>query len=168
MFSVEIAIFFSKQRPWIVTFGHRPMYCSNSNGNDCTDIDDVLRVGLPLTHFFGLEDLFYNHKVDVEIWAHEHSYERFLPLYNYKVMNGSMEQPYVNPKGPVHIVTGSAGCKEGREPFSRVKPKWSAYRSRDYGYTRMKAMNHTHIYFEQVSDDKNGSIIDSVWISKNV
>lgn len=24
------------ERPWIVTFGHRPMYCSNNNTDDCT------------------------------------------------------------------------------------------------------------------------------------
>lgn len=40
--------------------------------------------------------------------------------------------------------------------------------SQDYGYTRMKAYNHTHLYFEQVSDDKNGAIIDSFWIYKYI
>lgn len=31
----------------------------------------------------------------------------------------------------------------------------------------MKAHNRTHLYFEQVSDDKNGEIIDSLWIVKD-
>lgn len=31
----------------------------------------------------------------------------------------------------------------------------------------MKAQNRTHIYFEQVSDDKNGEVIDRVWIVKD-
>lgn len=31
----------------------------------------------------------------------------------------------------------------------------------------MRAENHTHLYFEQVSDDKNGEVIDSFWIIKN-
>ena len=39
--------------------------------------------------------------------------------------------------------------------------------SQDYGYTRMKAYNRTHLYFEQVSDDKNGAIIDAFWIIKD-
>lgn len=30
----------------------------------------------------------------------------------------------------------------------------------------MKAYNKTHIYFEQVSDDKLGAVIDSIWIVK--
>lgn len=31
----------------------------------------------------------------------------------------------------------------------------------------MKAYNKTHLYFEQVSDDKNGDIIDSFWVTKD-
>lgn len=73
------------ERPWIVTYGHRPMYCSNDNDNDCTHSETLVRVGLPFSHWFGLEDLFYEYGVDVEIWAHEHSYERLWPIYDYKV-----------------------------------------------------------------------------------
>uniref|UniRef100_T1GWM5 Purple acid phosphatase n=1 Tax=Megaselia scalaris TaxID=36166 RepID=T1GWM5_MEGSC len=145
----------------------QPMYCSNENDNDCTHSETLTRVGWPFIHYFGLEDLFYKYGVDVEIWAHEHSYERLWPIYDYKVLNGSYEKPYVNPKAPVHLVTGSAGCKEGREPFLDKIPEWSAYHSQDYGYTRMKAHNKTHLYFEQVSDDQNGDIIDSFWIIKD-
>lgn len=31
----------------------------------------------------------------------------------------------------------------------------------------MKAFNATHLYLEQVSDDKNGNIVDSFWIIKD-
>lgn len=154
------------KQPWIVTFGHRPMYCSNDNGDDCSHHETVIRKGLPIFNAFGLEELFYKHGVDIEVWAHEHSYERLWPIYDYKVYNGSKEYPYVNPKAPVHIVTGSAGCREGREPFFKIIPEWSAFHSQDYGYTRMHAVNMTHIYFEQVSDDKNGDIIDRFWVVK--
>lgn len=37
---------------------------------------------------------------------------------------------------------------------------------KDYGYTRLKAHNATHLHFEQVSDDKDGQIIDSFWVIK--
>lgn len=117
------------QRPWIVTFGHRPMYCSNDNDKDCRKLTTLIRVGLPITHFFGLEDLFYNYGVDVEIWAHQHSYERLWPIYNYTVLNGSYSEPYKNPKAPVHLVTGSAGCKEGHAEFLKNVPEWSAFHS---------------------------------------
>lgn len=176
-----------QKRPWIILYGHRPMYCSNENGDDCTHSETITRVGWPFFHFFGLEELLYQYGVDVVIWAHEHSYERLWPIYNYKIYNGSLEEPYRNPRAPVHLVTGSAGCKEGREPFPRKIPQWSAFHSRvciinplsiitlliffkmlqDYGYTRLKVYNRSHLYFEQVSDDKNGQIIDNFFIIKD-
>jgi acid phosphatase type 7 len=85
----------------------------------------------------------------------------------FQVYNGSYEKPYVNPKAPIHIVTGSAGCKEGREPFIHKIPEWSAFHSQDYGFTRFTAFNASHIYFEQVSVDKDGEIIDKLWVVKD-
>jgi hypothetical protein len=29
-----------KNQPWIITMGHRPMYCTNSDNDDCTKFDD--------------------------------------------------------------------------------------------------------------------------------
>ena len=46
------------------------------------------------------------------------------------------------------------GCDEGVEPFKRFRPAWSATHSDDYGYARMTVYNGTHLYLEQVSDDK--------------
>ena len=87
------------RQPWIITMGHRPMYCTNSDG-DCDKVDDRVRTGLPYVHTFGLEELFYKYGVDVEFWAHEHSYERLFPIYNYQMYNGSDEAPYTNPGAP--------------------------------------------------------------------
>ena len=46
--------------------------------------------------------------VDIELWAHEHEYQRMWPVYNRTVYNGSDSEPYVDPKAPVHFITGSA------------------------------------------------------------
>lgn len=154
------------KQPWIVTMGHRPMYCTNQNSNDCTKFDDRVRTGLPYIKKYGLEELFYSNGVDVEFWAHEHSYERLWPIYDYTVFNGTEEEPYRNPGAPVHITTGSAGCKEIHDQF-RPSRNFSAFRSTDYGYTRMQVFNSSHLYMEQVSDDKGGKIIDSIWIVKD-
>ena len=56
------------------------------------------------------EQLLMENNVDVAIWAHEHNYERFWPMYNYTVMNGTTkkDQPYNNARAPLHIITGSA------------------------------------------------------------
>ncbi|KAM6961305.1 acid phosphatase type 7 [Aplochiton taeniatus] len=157
------------KRPWIITMGHRPMYCSDNDHDDCTKFESYVRLGRNDTKppAPGLEDLFYLHGVDLQLWAHEHTYERLWPVYGYKVYNGSTEQPYVNPKAPVHIITGSAGCREKHDPFVPDPRDWSAFRSTDYGYTRMELVNNTHLYLEQVSDDQDGKVIDSIWVVKD-
>ncbi|XP_040575753.1 acid phosphatase type 7 [Lepeophtheirus salmonis] len=156
-----------EKRPWILVFGHRPMYCSNTDKDDCTKFKARTRVGLPLLHLYGLEDLMYKYKVDLAVWAHEHDYERLWPIYNTKVMNGSYERPYDNPKAPVHIITGSAGCQERHDGFLPL-PNRTAFRSMDYGYTRLNVMNGSHLHIQQVSDDQEGAIIDDFWIIKAI
>ncbi|XP_069359974.1 acid phosphatase type 7 isoform X1 [Maniola hyperantus] len=151
-------------RPWLVVMGHRPMYCSDARP-DCAVRALPNRVGLPLLGF-GLEPLLKEYGVDLVIWAHEHSYERTWPLYDGKVYKG-LKEPYLNPRAPVHIVTGSAGCQEDTDKFQPNPPAWSAFRSADYGYTRFAAYNRTHLYIEQVDVDLKGQVIDSVWIVKD-
>ncbi|KAJ8290422.1 hypothetical protein GJAV_G00012650 [Gymnothorax javanicus] len=157
-----------KARPWIITMGHRPMYCSNDDKDDCTQFESYVRLGRNDTRppAPGLEKLFYLNGVDLELWAHEHTYERLWPVYGYEVFNGSIDEPYVNPKAPVHIITGSAGCREKHDGFIPEPRNWSAFRSTDYGYTRLQVLNHTHLYLEQVSDDQFGKVIDSIWLVK--
>jgi len=45
------------------------------------------------------------------------------------------------------------GCHEGHDPWLPM-PEWTAFRSADYGYTRLYAHNATHLELEQVSDDQ--------------
>ncbi|CAF2172897.1 unnamed protein product [Rotaria magnacalcarata] len=155
------------KQPWIITMGHRPMYCSNNNDDEClfTDGYIFIRIGLPFIQEYGLEALFAQYGVDVEFWAHEHSYERLWPVYNETVRNGT-EGAYIDPDAPVHIVTGSAGCGERHDPFGVPRP-WTAFQNNDYGYTRMNVYNTTHLYLEQVSDDQHGKVVDSMWLIKS-
>ncbi|CAH1792329.1 unnamed protein product [Owenia fusiformis] len=155
------------KRPWIITMGHRPMYCSNSDDPPlCTNVENPVRIGIPYIKAFGLEDLFYKYGVDLQFYAHEHSYERLYPVYNRTVCNGTSSDPYKNPRAPVHIVTGSAGCTEGEDPFIPLGLPWSAFRSDDYGYTRMRVVDDQKLYMEQVSVDKKGTVVDKVLITK--
>ncbi|CAI4222855.1 unnamed protein product [Auanema sp. JU1783] len=151
-----------KKVPWIITMGHRPMYCSDFDGDDCTKYESIIRTGLPKTHAYGLEKLFYENGVDIEIWAHEHTYERMWPVYNRTVYNMSMSS-YFDPPAPVHIVTGSAGCKENTDIFVEHPPPWSAKRSTDYGFGLLRIYNKTHINFKQLSAAKD-DIDDDFWI----
>ena len=57
---------------------------------------------------YSFEPVFMKYGVDVVIEAHEHSYERLWPVYQGNVY----QENYNNPKAPVHIVSGAAGCNE--------------------------------------------------------
>ncbi|XP_048586394.1 acid phosphatase type 7 isoform X2 [Nematostella vectensis] len=155
------------QRPWIITMGHRPMYCSNIVGDGCQNHENAIRTGITSLKLFPLEELFYKHGVDLQLYGHEHSYERLYPVYQHKIYKGSEEEPYTNPKAPVHLTSGSAGCKYCHDSFKRDYGPWTAFRSLDYGFTRMKIHNNTHLYFEQVSIDKDYEVIDKVWLIKD-
>ncbi|KAI2654037.1 Acid phosphatase type 7 [Labeo rohita] len=100
------------QRPWIITMGHRPMYCSNDDGDDCT---------------------------------HFQSYEW---IWSSGLMNTHMRD-----SGPSTITRCLTGALK-----SRI--------STDYGYTRMRLINTTHLYLEQVSDDQYGKVIDQMTLVK--
>ena len=60
--------------PWIIVGSHRPMYASiRDNAHDFDYIALMLQ--------FHLEPLFYRYHVDVNLFAHRHSYERTCPMY---------------------------------------------------------------------------------------
>jgi len=157
------------KRPWIVVYGHRPMYCTSTyrSTTNCTYDNDWLRKGWYANFTCGLEDVLYDYGVDLAIWAHEHNYERLWPIYKFKMYNGSDAAPYTNPGAPVHIVTGSAGCRENITTFLKNPPVWSAFQSKDYGYTRMNVLNKTHMHIEQVSDNMGGQVVDEFTIIKD-
>lgn len=39
------------KRPWIIAYGHRPMYCSNADKDDCTNYETLIRVGIPVVRW---------------------------------------------------------------------------------------------------------------------
>lgn len=76
-----------------------------------------------ITTFHSFETLFYKSGVDIILEAHEHSYERMWPVYNETVT----AKNYVNPAAPVHLVSGTAGCKEGVDPMIGPRGKSSPF-----------------------------------------
>lgn len=110
-----------KQRPWIIVMGHRPMYCLKKDDECLKDSMErpELRQGFAngadqVNKMFGLEKLFYDYGVDIQIYGHEHFYGRLLPVYNGITFNGTGQSGvYDSPGAPVHIITGSAvSCKK--------------------------------------------------------
>lgn len=144
------------ERPWVIAFGHRPMYCSNNDDDDCTHQESKVRLGL--------EDIFFKYGVDLILQAHEHSYERLWPMYKGVVL----ARNYTNPKAPVQVVTGAAGSKHGVDYMSPVNESWSAFRMDNKSfnsYGRLKVYNTTHLFWEQVAVF-GGEVLDSIWITQ--
>ena len=153
------------KRPWIITLAHKPLYCDEIR---CKFDASIIRNGYPFFRKYGIEDLLHKHGVDVQFYGHEHKYQRLWPVYKNTVLNGSLEEPYTDPGASVHIITGSAGCKERLSPsiFS-TRSAWRAATIYDYGYTRLRAINSSHLHLQQVSDDDDGHIVDEVTIIKS-
>lgn len=140
--------------PWVIAFGHRPMYCSNDDGDDCTKKDSLVRLGL--------EDLFYRNGVDIVLQAHEHSYERLWPMYKGVVLSKN----YTNPAAPIQLITGAAGSKHGIDKMNPKPGNWSAFRmdNRSFNsYGTLKVYNASHLYWEQVAVF-GGEVLDSIWV----
>lgn len=68
----------------------------------------VILTSLSVFVISSLEPLFFQYGVDLIIEAHEHSYERLWPVFNDTVTAHN----YTNPKAPVHLISGAAGCNE--------------------------------------------------------
>lgn len=62
----------------------------------------------------------------------------------------------------LHVLPSFQGCSEGHNPFIRDYPPWTAFRTVDYGYSRMTVHNKTHIYLDQVSTTKVR--MQSLWL----
>ncbi|CAA99834.1 Purple acid phosphatase [Caenorhabditis elegans] len=150
--------------PWIFTFQHRPFYCSNVNSAECQSFENrLVRTGwldMP-----GLEPLFLQTSVDFGFWGHEHSYERFYPVADRAYWNDP--NAYINPKAPVYLISGSAGCHTPDALFTDKPWPWSAARNNDYGWSIVTVANRTHIRVEQISIDKNEQTVDDFWVIKD-
>ncbi|XP_071958115.1 acid phosphatase type 7-like [Antedon mediterranea] len=146
------------KQPWVIALGHRPMYCSNSDGDDCTHTFSRVRQSL--------EELFHTQGVDVIFQGHEHSYERLYPIFNNEVYS----KDYTDPQAPVHIITGAAGCNEFNKicinPMLGPIKSWSAFRAwlpGLYSYGKLMIANATHLQWQQILS-VNGQVMDDIWI----
>jgi len=146
--------------PWIVIYGHRPMYCSpNFGDDDCHSQTSLVRDGF--MGWDGYELLLRKYGVDLAIWAHEHAYERLWPTFQFDNFNGSAAEPYTDYGSTVHLVAGAAGCQEDIEEWENATMPWVAYKSSSYGYGRLSATTDQYLHWEQI-DDKTGEIEDEV------
>jgi 3',5'-cyclic AMP phosphodiesterase CpdA len=200
--------------PWVVVVGHRPMYCQrtaaagHSNASSCGWEAEASRSGIPSDcphdnpracrphHALGpnqleswpIEELLYDFNVDIAVFGHVHCYQRHFPVYDYRPFNTTMGETfdqYVNPKAPIHVISGAAGNSEmslGDEEYPNpsigscdVSAPWCAYQSgcvsperrgHDFSYSRVEAHNATHLQWQQYSSTR-GRVIDEWWIIRH-
>lgn len=161
--------------PWVVVTGHRPTYCSadwststssklrsipwQRHNKDCVQAAQIMRAAW--------EDLFYDYQVDIEMWAHVHSYERMNPVYN----NQSYGADYLGAnevrgaKAPIVIVAGMAGQQESYAPPSPTRLPWSQFQSSEKAYGVMTAYNSSALLWQQIASG-NYTVIDYLWLWK--
>lgn len=156
-------------RPWILVFGHRPIYCTLDRDDEegiCTLDTSKVRDGV--TYTFGnprvapLEPLFYEQGVDFYFAGHMHSYERMWPVYRQQVL----QTDYHNPLAPIYLIGGAPGCQEKLDRFDWTPYPWSAFRSDAYGFGIMTVYNETDIQWQQFHAE-NGTVLDEIWVHQD-
>eukprot|EP00698_Gefionella_okellyi_P004423 TRINITY_DN14081_c0_g1_i1.p1 TRINITY_DN14081_c0_g1~~TRINITY_DN14081_c0_g1_i1.p1 ORF type:complete len:477 (-),score=88.35 TRINITY_DN14081_c0_g1_i1:13-1287(-) len=132
--------------PWLMFYGHRPMYCSNLVW--CPDAGNLRN---------SIEPLLLQNNVDLALWGHVHMYERTWPIAH----NQTVQTNYINPKAPVHITAGTGGALLCA--YLAEQPDWSALRSLQFGYGRFQTFNDTHVHWEFV-EQLSGEVFDDFWL----
>ena len=175
--------------PWIIMYGHRPMYCSeittvdygrkqeldrmekyNGPYQGCTISTSLVRDGITIRkkQKYGLESLLKKYNVDVFICGHEHIYERMFPVYQNMVEKQDLHT-YINPQYPTHIISGSPGCDEKLDVFNTTAGPWSAFRSATYGIGILDIYNSSYLHWQQIDtteSETNTTLIDEFVIIK--
>jgi hypothetical protein len=158
--------------PWIITFSHKPFYCSLdfrysmeekklANNDDCSQQTFVTRAAY--------EDLFFKYKADAVIAGHVHNYERNSAIYKGTPIPCDIDMPnhLHNCGAPIHVVTGNAGNHYPFEPVSPTPQDWfRTGAGNSTGYGKLYILNETHIYWEQYNSE-TGRTIDHFWLSKS-
>ena len=105
------------ERPWLIVMGHKPYYCTVDwtrpfeRKNWESNHDCVVRAAELRTE---VEQLFYNHGVDLYIAGHVHRYERSTPIYKNETVTGERDTfgYHYNPQAPVFVLEGTGGCRK--------------------------------------------------------
>jgi predicted phosphodiesterase len=92
-------------QPWKFVFFHHPPYTAGFSIKGGTRHDlanlSVRRNLAPLFEGFG---------VDIVFSGHTHSYERTFPILQNQIIDQGQDPDYVNPSGPIYVVTGGGGA----------------------------------------------------------
>ncbi|CAF3957658.1 unnamed protein product [Rotaria magnacalcarata] len=130
--------------PWLIVGSHRQMYTS--------ELESIAEHEITMMLQLYLEPLFYQYRVDVNLFAHRHSYERSCPMYQKKCVAD----------GITHVLIGMAGQNLDTGVYSSVP--WSQYHDQQFGYTTI-FVNQTYLHFTYYHDSDD-SIADQFVLTK--
>ena len=86
----------SAEAAWNIVFLHHPPYSKGPHGSTPWLGEHVVPV---------FEEL----GIDLVLSGHEHLYERSYPIRDDEIVDGHQDPDYVNPDGPIYVVTGGGG-----------------------------------------------------------
>eukprot|EP01138_Halocafeteria_seosinensis_P002693 gb/GECG01002754.1/.p1 GENE.gb/GECG01002754.1/~~gb/GECG01002754.1/.p1 ORF type:complete len:765 (+),score=79.04 gb/GECG01002754.1/:1-2295(+) len=157
--------------PWIIFGGHRPMYVSFRWHKSAA--------ALLVEH---IEPLLIEHEVDLVIWGHHHSVQRFCAVSKDTCKQRSQVSSssgstyiYKAPKFPIHNVIGSAGADfafSEENPYPNTLDRSPFYR---WGFAQVEAINATHLWWKYIdngspvdgSSNVPGTVLDEFYIIKD-
>ena len=128
---------------------HVPMYCSA-----------VGQTGVGGDSRADIEPLLLSASVDLYMYGHVHSYEATWPVGP----DGAVAaQSYINPRAPVHVLTGAGGPPGSPDTYPATRPVWSRANYSSWSFGRLQVFNATHLTFSQL-DNVAGAVVDSFTI----
>uniref|UniRef100_M4B968 Purple acid phosphatase n=1 Tax=Hyaloperonospora arabidopsidis (strain Emoy2) TaxID=559515 RepID=M4B968_HYAAE len=130
--------------PWVVLTSHRMMYTTQLGEEADYKVAQHFRDEV--------EGLLWDHKVNLMLVGHQHSYERSCAVRNGKCTKDG--------QGPVHIVIGSAGAGLEQQGFSNKLGDWSVSHVNDWGYLRVDSTEESMRV--QFVLNRNGVVYDEV------
>lgn len=145
-----------KNVPWIIMFGHRPIYSPTEQNN-----------GVPNGYAASVQAFFEpymkNYSVDLYLSGHVHSYARTYPVYNNVVTSKS----FTSPPSTVHLFAGGPGNPEGLSTWGTPEPSWyAAGNDQVWGFGELVVNNQTSLTWNYYQSN-TGNIIDTFTITKN-
>ena len=121
------------ETPWVVVFGHRPIYTDNSRNEHLGQIETLLEANHVTLSLYG-------HVHNSQVWC------PFVPGSNgTKCAAKDLNGPYVN---VIHSVIGNAG--QSLSNFDKLDDR-TIYHAREHGYSTMTA-NATELTFRYYAD----------------
>jgi hypothetical protein len=131
--------------PWLIAVFHAPWY--NTNFAHQGEGDDMKAA---------MEGLLYSARVDIVFSGHVHAYERFDRVFEDKA----------NPCGPIYIVVGDGGNREGlASKYLEPQPSISLRREASFGYGALELVNGTHAIWKwHRNQDEETVVSDEVWL----